>query len=63
MKTKQVMKATITLEFETEGDAPDTEIVKDAIARQIPQAILSETIDGTNAWALLIESIQVDITP
>lgn len=57
------MNITIKLEADLEGIDPGSEVVKNAIAAQIPQAILSEDIDHTNEWAILIESIEVQLNP
>jgi hypothetical protein len=51
------MKILLELEVVVEGDIPDDMDYLELIGGQIPSLYTSEGWDGTDAWALAIESI------
>lgn len=58
-------KAIIKVEFDCDGEWPSEELIQRSIQKWMPagSVVLSEDVDGTKDFALLIESIETEILP
>lgn len=54
------MKIQITIDYEIDGDADDNKVIH-AFSRMIPGCILSENVDGTEDYAVMIEEYETEI--
>lgn len=55
------MKITIELECEIDGVCPDDNLIKEGVTNIVPSVIMSETVDRTDKWAILINQFEIDI--
>ena len=56
------MKATITIEFEIDGECKNiSEVLKQTMLEYIPGTMLSENWDESDEWAIEITSIKTEI--
>lgn len=54
------MEITLKIKYEIDGECSNAKIVvEEAILENMPQVLISEDYDGTDNWAILIESIEV----
>jgi hypothetical protein len=57
------MKAIIEVEFSFDGEQPKKETIESALFSLIKASVvMSEEIDGTDDWAMLIDSTSVSVT-
>jgi hypothetical protein len=56
------MKATLIFEFDIDGKSPGLEIIEQAFLEKAAGSVItSESVDGTDNWAILLETVSVEI--
>ena len=55
------MKATITIDYTIDGEITDRALLDGFLSLIQGSVVCSEDVDGTEEWAILLNSIEVDI--
>ena len=56
------MKATLTFEYTTEGILTSDKIADAFLSLAEASVITSESVDGTDDWAILLDSVEVKLS-
>ena len=56
------MKIVLTIDYSIDGEIPISIDIGKAITASLPSVIVSESVDGTDDWAILIESVNWEDT-